>query len=138
MFKVINEDTRKTSLRSRLLLTLNNFRSSLSFPIVVSEQVNISWKNYLTFYSFDRSFNVSIGGRQDLTRSNATNSVIFLISYTHWDPSLRFWNNSFNEHWKVCIKATANFCGHKNKAGDCHKSITSDYFPFYDTISCIE
>ena len=124
-----------------LLLTLNNFRSSLSLPIVVFEQVNICWENYLTFYSFDISFNVSTGGRQDLTRSNARNSVMFLISCNQWNvtfTSLRFWNNSFNEHRKVCIKATDNFCGHKNKAGDCHKSITSDYFPFYDTISCIE
>ena len=124
-----------------LVLTLNNFRSSLSFPIVVFEQVNICWDIYLTFYSFDIYFNVSTGGTQDLTRSNARNSVIFRISYTQWDvtfASLQFSNNSFNDHLKVCIKATANFCGHKNKAGDCHKSITSDYFPFYDTISCIE
>ena len=67
------------------LLTLNYFKSSSSFPIVDFEQVNICWENYLTFYSCDICFNVSSGGRLDLTRSNAGNSVIFLISHTQWD-----------------------------------------------------
>ena len=67
------------------LSTLNYFKSSPSFSIVDFEQVNIFWENYLTFYSFDISFNVSTGGRQDLTKSNAGNSVIFLFSHTHWD-----------------------------------------------------
>ena len=59
-----------------------NYSTSFTIPIVDFEQVDISWKNYLTFYSFGISFNVSTEGRQDLTRSNAGNSVIFLISYT--------------------------------------------------------
>ena len=67
------------------LLTLNYFKSFPSFPIVDFEQVNICWENYLTFYSFDSCFNVSTGGRQVLTRSNAGNSVIFRISHTQWD-----------------------------------------------------
>ena len=67
------------------LLTLNYFTLFPSFPIVDFEQVNICWENYMTFYSFDISFNVSTGGRQDLTRSNTGNSVIFLISHTQWD-----------------------------------------------------
>ena len=33
----------------------------------------------------DICFNVSIGGRQNLTRSNARNSVVFLISHTQCD-----------------------------------------------------
>ena len=66
------------------LLTWNYFKSSPSFPIVDFEQVNICWENYLTFHSFDISFNVS-GRRQDLTRMSAGNSVIFLISHTEWD-----------------------------------------------------
>ena len=67
------------------LSTLNYFKSSRSFSIIDFEQANIFWENYLTFYSFDISFNVSTGGRQDLTKSNAGNSVIFLISHTQWD-----------------------------------------------------
>ena len=67
------------------LLTLNYFKSFPSFPIVDFEQVNICWENYLTFYSFDICFHVSTGRRQDLKRSNAGNSVIFLISHTQWD-----------------------------------------------------
>ena len=51
MFKINNEHTRNKSLT----------------------------ENYLTFYSFGICFNVSIGARQDLTRSNAGDSVIFLI-----------------------------------------------------------
>ena len=66
------------------LLDLNCFKSFPSFPIVDFVQINICWGNYMTFYSFDISFNVSTGGRQDLTRSNARNSVIFLISHTEW------------------------------------------------------
>ena len=68
------------------LLTLNYFTPFPSFPIVDVEQVNICWENYLTLfkiiYSFDICFNVSTGGRQDLTKSNTGNSVIFLISRT--------------------------------------------------------
>ena len=67
------------------LLTLNYFKSSPSFPIVASGQVNICWEIYLTFCSFDISSNVSTGGRQDLTGSNSGNSVIFLICHTQWD-----------------------------------------------------
>ena len=39
-------------------------------------------------------------------------------------------NNSFKEHWIVCINATTNFWEHKNKARDCRESITSDNFLF--------
>ena len=65
------------------LLTLNYFKSFPSFSIVDFEQVNICSKKYVTFYLFDICFNVSTGGRHDLARSNAGNSVIFLISRTH-------------------------------------------------------
>ena len=42
-------------------------------------------------------------------------------------------NNYFREYWKVCINGTTNFLGHKNKAGDCHESMTLDQCPFiYD------
>ena len=75
------------------LLTLNYFTPFPSFPIVEFEQVNICWEIYLTFYSFDICFNVSTGGRQDLTRSNTENSVIFLISH-----AFDYLNNSFKEH----------------------------------------
>ena len=67
------------------LLTLNYFKSFPSFPIVDFEQVNICWENYLTFYICDICFSVSTGGRQDLTRSNTGNLVIFLFSHTQWD-----------------------------------------------------
>ena len=74
------------------LLILNYFKSSPIFPVVDFEQVNICWENYLTFYAFDISFNVSTGGRQDLTRSNAGNSVVFLFSHTQWDLTFAsFW-----------------------------------------------
>ena len=49
------------------LLTLNYFKSFPSFPIVDFEQVNICWENCLIFYMCDICFNVSTGGRQDLT-----------------------------------------------------------------------
>ena len=65
-------------------------------PIVDFEQINICWKNYLTVYSFDICFNVFTGAGQDLARSNAGNSVIFLVSHAHWDvtlASLRLLNN---------------------------------------------
>ena len=67
------------------LSTLIYFKSFPSFPIVDFEQVNICSENYLTFYSLDICFNVSTGGKQDLTRSNAGNSVVFLILHTHSD-----------------------------------------------------
>ena len=67
------------------LLAFNYFKSSPSFPIVDFVQINICLESYMTFHSFDISFNVSTGGRQDLTKSNAGNSVIFLISHTQWD-----------------------------------------------------
>ena len=70
------------------LLTWNHFRSSPNFPSVDFEQVNICWENYVTFYLFDMCFDVSTGGKQDLTRSNAGNSIIFLISHTQWDVTL--------------------------------------------------
>ena len=57
------------------LLILNYFTPFSNFPIVDFEQVNICWENYIIFYSFDICFNVSTGGRQDLTRGNAENSV---------------------------------------------------------------
>ena len=73
------------------LLTLNYFTFP-SFSIADFEQVNICWENYLTFYLFDICFNVSTGGRQDLTRSNAENSVIFLTSHTQWGVTFAsFW-----------------------------------------------
>ena len=31
-----------------------------------------------------------------------------------------YFNNSFKEHWIVCINATTKFWGHKNKVGDFH------------------
>ena len=64
------------------LLILSYFTLFPSFVIIDFKQVNTCWENYLRFYSFDICFNVSTGGRQDLTRSNAGNSVIFLISHT--------------------------------------------------------
>ena len=64
------------------LLPLNSFTHFPSFPIADFEQVNICWKNYLTFYSFDICFSVYTGGSQDSARRNAGNSVIFLISHT--------------------------------------------------------
>ena len=82
------------------LLTLNYFTPFASFPVVDFEQENISWENYLTLYSFDICFT---GG------NNAGNSVILLISHTQWDitlGSLQYSNDSFKEHWKVCINAT--------------------------------
>ena len=82
MFKVNNKDNKgiiKVVLVSSLL-TLNYFTPFSSFPIADFYQVNICRENYLTLYSFDICFNVSTGGRQDLTRNNAGNSVIFLIS----------------------------------------------------------
>ena len=106
------------------LLTLNYFKSFPSFSIIDFEQVNICRENYLTFCSFVVCFNVSTRGRQDLTRSNVGNSVI--LHTQAFDCS----NNSFKEHWKVCINATTSFWGHKNKAGDCRESISSDHFPF--------
>ena len=112
------------------LLTLNYFTPFPSFPIADFEQVNICWEIYLTFCLFDICFNVSTGGRQDLKRSNAGNSVIFLISH-----AFDYLNNSFKEHWKVCINATTRSWGHKNKAGDCREFITSDHLPFQKTIT---
>ena len=50
-----------------MLFLLNHFTPFLSFPIVDFEQLNICWENYLTPCSFDICFNVSTGGRQDLT-----------------------------------------------------------------------
>ena len=42
-------------------------------------------------------------------------------------------NNSFKEHWKICINKTTNFLGRKNEARDSAESNTSDHFPFiYD------
>ena len=64
------------------ILTLNYLKSFPSFSIVEFEQVNICGEDYLTFYLSDICFNVSTGGRQDLTRSNAGNSITFLISQT--------------------------------------------------------
>ena len=68
-----------------LLLALNNFKSSTSFPMVDFEQIDICWENYLTIDSLDICFNVCSGGKQDAIRSNTGNSVIFLISHTQWD-----------------------------------------------------
>ena len=100
LFKVNNRNTRKwpdicskltTEIPERRhwgsfgIFIINYVIPFPSFPIVDFEQVNICWENYMTFYSFDISFNVSTGGREDLTRSNTGNSVIFLISHTQWD-----------------------------------------------------
>ena len=63
------------------ILTVNYFTPFPSFPIVDFEQVNICWENYLTLYSFDICFNVSIAGKQ-LIGSNAGKFVVFLISDT--------------------------------------------------------
>ena len=120
------------------LLNLNYFKSFPSFPIIGFEQVNIFWEIYLKFYSFGISFNVSPGERQDSTRSNARNSAVFLISHTQWDVTfaripmvqIEYSNDSFGEQGKICINATTRIRGHKNKAGDCLESITSDLFPF--------
>ena len=85
---------------TRLLLNLLNTLKSRNFcvfwmvthskhaKIWDSEQVNICWENSLTFYSFDICFNVSTGGTQDLTRSDAGNSVIFHSSRAQWDVTL--------------------------------------------------
>ena len=70
------------------LLALNYFFPFSSFLIVDFEQVNICWEIYLTFNSFNMSFNMSTKRRLELTRSNAGNSVIFLISYTESDITL--------------------------------------------------
>ena len=70
------------------LLALNYFFPFRSFLIVDFEQVNICWEIYLTFNSFNMSFNMSTKRRLELTRSNAGNSVIFLISYTESDITL--------------------------------------------------
>ena len=86
------------------LLTLNYFAPFPSFSIVDFKQANVCWENYQTFYSFDICFNVSTGGRQDLTRSNVGNSNFFLILYT--------------------------FFGTQNRALDCHESISSGHFSF--------
>ena len=51
------------------LLTFNYFAQFPSFPIIDFKQVNVCWENHLTFYSFDVYFNVSTGGKQDLTRT---------------------------------------------------------------------
>ena len=64
------------------LLTFNYFAQFPSFAIIDFKQVNVCWENHLTFYSFDVYFNVSTGGKQDLTRTTVWNSVIFLISHT--------------------------------------------------------
>ena len=80
-FKVNQKDVFEVVLMSSLF-TLNYFRPFPSFPIVDFESVNICWENYLTFHSFDICFNVSIGGSQDLKRSNARNFFIFLFSHT--------------------------------------------------------
>ena len=65
-----------------LLLTLNYFTPFSSFPIVEFELVNICLEKYQTLYLLDICFNVSTGGRQDLTRSNDRNFVMFLILHT--------------------------------------------------------
>ena len=99
-------------------------KSSPSFPIVDFEQVNICWENYLTFYSFDICFK----GKKQCRESR-----YFLISHIQYDEPLQTFNYSdisFKEDWKVWINATTNFRGHKNKAGNCRESITSDHFPF--------
>ena len=70
------------------LLAFNYFTPFSSFPIVDFEKLNICWENCLTFYSFDICFNVSTGGKQDSTRSNAGNFVISLISQTQSDVTL--------------------------------------------------
>ena len=57
------------------LLILNYFTPFPNFSIVDFEQVNICWENYIILYLFDIYFNVSTGGRQDLARCNAENSV---------------------------------------------------------------
>ena len=85
------------------LLTLNYFKSFPSFPIVDLEQVNICWENYLTFYLFDICFNVTTGGRQDLTISNATSSVIF---HTH---SVRCNIRKPSITQKICSRNTGMF-----------------------------
>ena len=81
----------------------------------------------------DIYFNVSTRGRQDLTRSNAASSVIFLISHTQRDAPLanlgrlrKFIQGTLES----CKNANTNFWGHKNKAGDFRESITFDHFPF--------
>ena len=82
---------------TRLLLNLLNTLKSPNFcvfwmvthskhaQIWEFEQLTICWEHSLIFYSFDICFNVSIEGTQDLTRSNAGNSVIFHCSRTPWD-----------------------------------------------------
>ena len=116
------------------LLTLNYFKSFPSFPIVDFEQVKICWENYLTFYSFDICFNVATGGRQDLTRTNAGNSIIFLILHTQWNvtfASLWLLKQFIQGALESLYKCDYQFLvTQKNKAGYRRESITSDHFPF--------
>ena len=103
------------------LLILNYFTFFPSFPIVDFKQVNIYWKNYLTFYLFDICFNVSTEGRQDLIGSNVGNSVIFYFTHSvrcnHSKPLITHIIH-LSKQGKVCINATTKFWGHKNKAGE--------------------
>ena len=50
------------------LLTLNYFTPFPSFIVVEFKQVNVCWKNYLRFYSFDIYFNVSTGEKAGLNK----------------------------------------------------------------------
>ena len=63
------------------LLTLSYFKSSPKFPIVDFEQINMCWENYLTFYSFDISFNVSSGGSRTL--QEAMQGISFFFYFPH-------------------------------------------------------
>ena len=110
------------------LITLNYFKDFPSFPNFGFEQLNICWRNYRNFYSFDICFNVSTGGRQDLTRGNAENSVTHSVWSNLRKPLITQIIHSSNT--RKFINGTIKLWGHKNKAGDCRESITSDHFPF--------
>ena len=89
------------------LLILNYFTPFLNFSVVDFKQANVCWENYQTFYLFDICFNVSTGGRQDLTRSNVGKSNFFLI-----------------------LDTTTKYFGIQNRAWDCHESISSGPLSF--------
>ena len=79
------QNSTRSNARNSVIFLISHTQCDLTFPNVDFEQVNICRENYLTFYMCDICFNVSIGGRQNLTRSNARNSVVFLIPHTQCD-----------------------------------------------------
>ena len=99
------------------LLTLNYFTPFPSFSIVDFKQVNVCWENYQAFYLLDICFNVSTGGRQDLTGSNERDSKFF--SYFTHSVRCNFSKSSINQviyrrnTGKYVYMRPPNFLGHK-------------------------